>query len=269
MKRIFSLVVVTALLSMLVVSAWAGHYQSNSSKPAKEVAESSFVFFVGDKVSVHNATGKSQPLVARTFFLPYSFIKNDLRTIKFVHRKRLIVGGNVLPVLKFFVRICRFVGIPKIITNPCELTTDDHYFGRSAPLVFPEKFHIGLSRVRCLCAFGLFDENPWTFRIYDRLSLRTSRSSVFTNRFVLASDSGQSPQSSNNGEHPYDNKSPICPEAGPPWRWPVLRLAIGCVCLFIGAWMIVRFGYGRIRLGVCGSCLFAVGWLLLLAPSGW
>lgn len=259
--------VVKLLLCMLIVVAWSGHHQTDHRPRTKEVTESSLVFFPCDEVSVHNVPDESEPFIFGGHVFPY-FFRDTCRASELVNVKRF-VWRDIFPVQQFLVGVVRFRRVFPLVRNKGESATDYENFGGSTPLVFPKDSNVSLFRVCSFCALGLFDENPRTLRIYDRLSLRTSRSSVLANWFVLASDSVQGPQGSNNCQQPYENKSPICPEAGPPWGWPVLRLAIGCVCLFTGAWMIVRFGYGRIRLGVCGSFLLAVGWLLLLAPGGW
>ncbi len=92
---------------------------------------------------------------------------------------------------------------------------------------------------------------------------------LITHMAGLILDGKQSPDSRDGSTQSYEDESPIRPKWRIPRWWPAFRLLLGTVPLYGGRIMIVRHGYRRIRLGLLGTGLFAVGWFLLLAPIGW
>jgi hypothetical protein len=259
---------VTGLFRVLVVTPWAFHYQSNTANWTQEIAKSGFVlFFPRYNVPVDDATGQSQPFLSGRKNVPL-FLCDVRRTVERVNFKGFI-GRNVFPVFEFHGMILGFGRIFVAVRKPTETAINNRNFGRSPPLIYPDDLYSGLPGASGFSTLGFFYKNPWPLRIDNRLSLQFCRVSGSANGGTLLFYSEQGEKGGDGSAQPDDNDPIVWPERRPPWRWPVVRLVTGTFCLFAVAWTIVRFGYRRIRLGICGCWLFAVGWLLLLTPSGW
>ncbi len=103
----------------------------------------------------------------------------------------------------------------------------------------------------------------------ERIQLLLKQDCLILHVAGLVSHHEQCPQGSESRAKPYYNECPVWPKWRVPGWWPMWRLIGGAVLMGVGAVMIVHYGYRRLRLGLLGSGLFAVGWLLLLAPICW
>ncbi len=111
--------------------------------------------------------------------------------------------------------------------------------------------------------------NLWALSFDEGRKLLLQQFNLLAKMCRLLFHSTQSPESGECCRESYKHECPVWPERGIPRWWPAGRLFGGAVCLFGGMIMVVQSGYRRIGWGLAGSALFAVGWLLLLAPTCW